>query len=275
MIAEESTAWPGVTHPVKKGGLGFDLKWNMGWMHDTLEYFQTDPLFRKYHQRNLTFSLIYAFSEKFVLVFSHDEVVYGKRSMQCKMPGDEWQRFANLRLALGYMFTHPGKKLIFMGSEFGQKNEWNFRTELDWKESKNPLNAGCSRFVQDLNKIYSSYEEFFKTDFTYTGFEWIDFKDAEQSTLSYIRKSNGNFSLVVFNMTPIPRYNYRVGVPRSGFYKEVLNSDAKEYGGSGVGNLGGVKSEEVPWHGKTSSLRLTLPPLGLIFLQFKDSQAAE
>jgi len=276
MIAEESTAWPGVTHPVKKGGLGFNLKWNMGWMHDTLEYFQTDPIFRKYHQRNLTFSLIYAFSEKFILVFSHDEVVYGKRSLQFKMPGDEWRRFANLRLALGYMYVHPGKKLIFMGTEFGQRNEWNFRTELDWKESTNPLNAGTSKFVHDLNNLYSEYEEFSRTDFTYTGFEWIDFKDIEQSTISFLRKSDRNresFSLVVCNMTPIPRYGYRIGVPRSGYYKEVLNSDAKEYGGSGLGNLGGVRSEEVPWHSRPYSLRLTLPPLSLTVMRLEENQS--
>jgi 1,4-alpha-glucan branching enzyme len=270
-IAEESTAWPGVTHPVKKGGLGFDLKWNMGWMHDTLEYFQTDPIFRKYHHRNLTFSLLYAFSENFVLVFSHDEVVYGKRSMQYKMPGDEWQRFANLRLALGYMYTNPGKKLIFMGTEFGQKNEWNFRTELDWKESGNPLNKGVSTFVRDLNRIYTENDEFHTADFSYAGFEWIDFKDSEQSTISFLRKSssdeNDRVSLIVCNMTPVPRYGYRVGVPTSGYYREILNSDAGVYGGSGVGNLGGLKSEEVHWHGKNSSLKLTLPPLGILVLK--------
>jgi len=269
-IAEESTAWPGVTHPVKKGGLGFDLKWNMGWMHDTLEYFQTDPIFRKHHQRNLTFSLLYAFSEKFVLVYSHDEVVYGKKSMQFKMPGDEWQRFANLRLALGYMMAHPGKKLIFMGTEFGQKNEWNFRTELEWKESMNLPNMGISNFVRDSNRVYSRLGEFHETDFIYTGFEWVDFKDSEQSIISFTRKSGTdweNFSLVVCNMTPVPRFNYRVGVPLPGFYKELLNSDAKEYGGSGVGNLGGVNSEEIPWHGRPNSLRLALPPLAILVLK--------
>jgi 1,4-alpha-glucan branching enzyme len=269
-IAEESTAWPGVTRPVKKGGLGFDLKWNMGWMHDTLVYFQTDPLFRKYHQRDLTFSLLYAFSEKFVLVFSHDEVVYGKRSMEYKMPGDEWQRFANLRLLLGYLFTHPGKKLIFMGTEFGQRNEWNFRTELDWKESENPLNKGVTKFLRNMNHIYSQLGEFFKTDFNHQGFEWIDFKDSEQSTISFMRMmepEDEGFSLVVCNMTPVPRQNYRVGVPVSGYYREIVNSDAKEYGGSGVGNLGGVTSEEIPWHGRPHSLRLTLPPLAILILK--------
>lgn len=270
MIAEESTAWPGVTHPVKKGGLGFDLKWNMGWMHDTLEYFQTDPIFRKYHQRNLTFSLLYAFSEKFVLVYSHDEVVYGKRSMLQKMPGDEWQRFANLRLALGYLFAHSGKKLIFMGTEFGQKNEWNFRTELDWKESRNPLNKGISSLVRDLNKVYRNLPEFHQLDFSYSGFEWVDFKDAEQSTISFVRKSAGageKISLVICNMTPVPRYNYRVGVPKAGYYKEILNSDAKEYGGSGIGNMGGVMSEGIPWHERDNSVLLTLPPLAIVILR--------
>ena len=275
-IAEESTEWPGVTFPVKKGGLGFDLKWNMGWMHDTLEYFQTDPIFRKYHQRNLTFSLLYAFSEKFVLVFSHDEVVYGKRSLQYKMPGDDWQRFANLRLLLGYLFTHPGKKLIFMGSEFGQRNEWNFRTELEWKESANPLNKGISKFVRDLNLLYSSLTDLHQRDFSYSGFDWVDFKDSEQSVISFIRRSRDDwdsFSLVVCNMTPVPRYNYRIGVPSAGFYREILNSDSVDYGGSGVGNLGGVWSEEVPWHEKSKSLRLTLPPLAILILRFHKPQS--
>ncbi len=194
--------------------------------------------------------------------------------MQYKMPGDEWQRFANLRLALGYMMAHPGKKLIFMGIEFGQKNEWNFRTELDWKESTHPLNRGVSNFVRDSNSVYSKSAEFYESDFSYLGFEWIDFKDSEQSIISFVRKTGSDwntFSLVVCNMTPIPRYNYRVGVPASGFYKEVLNSDAKEYGGSGVGNLGGVKSEDIPWHGRPSSLRLTLPPLAILILKYEKS----
>ncbi len=272
MIAEESTAWPGVTHPVDKGGLGFDLKWNMGWMHDTLEYFQADPIFRKHHQRNLTFSLLYAFSEKFVLVFSHDEVVYGKRSMEYKMPGDEWQRFANLRLLIGYMFAHPGKKLLFMGTEFGQRNEWNFRTELDWRETSSPLNNGLMTYVRDVNRVYSDCAELHVLDFSYSGFEWIDFKDSEHSTISFMRKVGENsdrFSLIVCNMTPVPRYNYRVGVPSDGYYREILNSDAKEYGGSGVGNLGGVKSEDIPWHGRPNSLRLTLPPLAILILRFE------
>jgi 1,4-alpha-glucan branching enzyme len=275
MIAEESTAWPGVTHPVKKGGLGFDVKWNMGWMHDTLDYFQTDPIFRKHLQRNLTFSLLYAFSEKFVLVLSHDEVVYGKKSLLNKMPGDEWQKFANLRLCLGYMFTHPGKKLLFMGTEFGQRNEWNFRTELEWAEANHALNRKTSHFVKDLNRIYSSAPEFHNLDFSYEGFEWIDFKDAEQSIISFIRKSAGDtkrFSVVVCNMTPIVRYSYRIGVPSEGRYKEILNSDAKEYGGSGIGNLGAVKSEVISWHGMPHSVNLTLPPLAILILEYEQTE---
>ena len=180
-IAEESTEWPGVTHSVKMGGLGFDMKWNMGWMHDTLDYFQTEPLFRKHLQRNLTFFLLYAFSENFVLVVSHDEVVYGKKSLLSKIPGDEWRRFANLRLFFGFMFTNPGKKLFFMGSEFGQKNEWNFRTELDWQEKDRPLNSELVQFVKDVNRMFRSHPEFHEVDFSYDGFEWIDFRDAEQS----------------------------------------------------------------------------------------------
>ncbi|MDA4130002.1 MAG: 1,4-alpha-glucan branching protein GlgB, partial [Thaumarchaeota archaeon] len=269
-IAEESTAWPGVTHPTKKGGLGFDMKWNMGWMHDTLDYFQTDPIFRKHHQRNLTFSLLYAFSENFVLVVSHDEVVYGKRSLLSKMPGDEWRKYANMRLFFGYMFTHPGKKLLFMGSEFGQKNEWNFRTDLDWEEAKHDPNARLSRFVKDLNDLYKSKSEFHEVDFSYEGFEWIDFKDAEQSVISFLRKSKdgSRFSLVICNMTPVPRQNYRIGVPSSGYYKEILNSDAGDYGGSGLGNMGGVSSDNVPWHERPYSINLTLPPLGIVILEY-------
>ena len=278
-IAEESTAWPGVTHSTKKGGLGFDMKWNMGWMHDALEYFQTDPIFRKHHQRNLTFSLLYAFSENFVLVVSHDEVVYGKKSLLSKMPGDEWRKFANLRLFLGYMYSHP-EKVLFMGSEFGQKNEWNFRTELDWQEKDQPLNSKLVLFVKDIQRIFQTLPEFHEIDFSYEGFEWIDFKDAEQSVISYLRKSKDGkrFSVIVCNMTPVPRKNYRIGVPRLGYYREILNSDAKDYGGSGEGNMGGIYSETIPWHERPFSINLTLPPLGIVILEsttLEDSNGAQ
>ncbi|HVB12221.1 MAG TPA: 1,4-alpha-glucan branching protein GlgB, partial [Nitrososphaerales archaeon] len=270
-IAEESTAWPKVTHSVTEGGIGFDLKWNMGWMHDTLDYFSTDPIFRKHQQGGLTFSLLYAFSEKFVLVLSHDEVVHGKRSLWNKMPGDSWRKFANLRLCLGYMYTHPGKKLLFMGSEFAQENEWNFRTGLDWNQTKNDANSKFQRFVHDINELYRTKKALYELDFSYEGFEWVDFKDEDQSIISFIRKprDNRDFIVTVCNMTPVPRSNYRVGVPEEGFYKEILNSDAADYGGSGIGNLGGVTSEQVPWHGRPFSLKLSLPPLGLVLFEIQ------
>ena len=270
-IAEESTAWPKVTHSVTEGGIGFDLKWNMGWMHDTLDYFSTDPIFRKHQQGGLTFSLLYAFSEKFVLVLSHDEVVHGKRSLWNKMPGDSWRKFANLRLCLGYMYTHPGKKLLFMGSEFAQENEWNFRTGLDWNQTKNDANSKFQRFVHDINELYRTKKALYELDFSYEGFEWVDFKDEDQSIISFIRKprDNHDFIVTVCNMTPVPRSNYRVGVPEQGFYKEILNSDAADYGGSGIGNLGGVTSEQVPWHGRPFSLKLSLPPLGLVLFEIQ------
>jgi 1,4-alpha-glucan branching enzyme len=231
-IAEESTAWPGVTSPVDAGGLGFDLKWNMGWMHDTLEYFSKNPVHRKYHQNNLTFGLWYGFDEKFVLVLSHDEVVYGKKSLLDKMSGDVWQKFANLRLLYGFMFAHPGKKHLFMGGEFGQWGEWNFRTGLEWGQADQPLHSNLSLFVQDL---------------------------------TFIRKSKeGKKLLVAFNMSPVARFDYWVGVPEHCHYKEILNSDASEYGGSGLGNLGGVDSVRVPWNGRPYSLSLTLPPLAMV-----------
>ena len=269
LIAEESTAWPGVTRPTKYGGLGMDMKWNMGWMHDTLEYFSNDPVFRKYHQGSLTFGLLYAFSEQFALVLSHDEVVYGKRSLFNKMPGDEWQKFANLRLLYGFMFGSPGKKLLFMGSEFGQSYEWNFRTSLDWANSQGERNQNLTSFITDLNKMYGSYKAL-QMDFTSEGFEWIDFKDADQSVICFIRKCNDidTFLLFVFNMTPVPRYNYRIGVPKSGYYKEILNSDAREYGGSGMGNLGGLNSENLQSHDRPYSINLTLPPLAVDVFEY-------
>lgn len=268
MAAEESTAWSGVTRAPQAGGLGFDLKWNMGWMHDTLNYFSQDPVYRKYHHDSLTFSLLYAFSEKFILVLSHDEVVYGKRSLFSKMPGDDWQRFANLRLCYGYMFSHPGKKLLFMGAEFGQRNEWNFRTGLDWYLLNEPQNAKLRLYVGDLNKLYSREKSLHDLDFSYEGFEWVDFRDVDQSVISYLRKSRkGEKILVVCNMTPVPRHDYRVGVAEEGQYEEILNSDAKEYGGSGVGNLGLVRSENVNWNSRPYSLRIILPPLAVLMFK--------
>ena len=271
MIAEESTAWPGVSHPTHVDGLGFDLKWNMGWMHDTLAYFSKDPLYRKYHQGSLTFSLLYAFSENFVLVFSHDEVVHGKGSMLNKMPGDRWQKFANLRLCYGYMFAHPGKKLLFAGSEFAQWDEWNFRGSLDWHLLHEPPHAQMQRLVRDLNHLYRSKNALHELDLSPEGFEWIDFSDAGQSVISYLRKSRNAESMVVVicNMTPIPRHGYRIGVLRQGIYREILNTDAAEYGGNGMGNREGLASDALPWHGKPYSLRLTLPPLSVLILAWE------
>jgi len=269
MIAEESTAWPMVTRPTYVGGLGFGMKWKMGWMHDTLFYFSKDPIYRKYHHDQLTFSMWYAYTENFILPLSHDEVVHGKRSLLEKMPGDDWQKFANLRLLYAYMYSHPGKKLLFMGGEFGQRREWNHEESLDWHLLQYESHAGVQRWVRDLNKFYRSEPAMHELDFDPQGFEWIDFSDWEKSIISYIRKgkSTEDIILVVLNFTPVPRYDYRVGVPRGGFWEEKLNSDAKEYWGSGVGNLGGVQAEETPFHGRQYSVRLTLPPLAAIFLK--------
>jgi 1,4-alpha-glucan branching enzyme len=267
VIAEESTAWPGVTAPSEAGGLGFDLKWNMGWMHDTLDYFSKDPVYRKHHHNQLTFSLWYAFSEKFVLVLSHDEVVYGKGSMLSKMPGDEWQKFANLRLCYGYMFAHPGKKHLFMGDEAGQAREWDFRGAADL-EGGGRFRDGLRRYVKDLNRAYKEEEPLHSLDFQEEGFEWLDFQDYENSVISFVRKGRGGgMVMVVCNMTPVPRHGYRIGVPRRGRYEEILNSDAEAYGGGGAGNMGGADSEPAPMHGREDSLALTLPPLGALYLR--------
>ncbi len=267
-VAEESTAWGGVTQRTEFGGLGFDFKWNMGWMHDTLEYFSKDPVHRRYHQRNLTFTVWYAFSEKFMLPFSHDEVVHGKGSMLSKMPGDYWQKFANLRLCLTYMFGSPGKKLMFMGTEFGQWAEWNEAGSLDWVLLDFPQHNKLSLLVGDLNTIYREYSQLYSLDSNPEGFEWIDFSDSDNSVISFIRHSgNGQPGLVfVFNMTPVPRHGYRIGIPWKGRFSEIFNSDALEYGGSGMGNMGSVCSDDTAMHGRSQSLRLTLPPLaGEIF----------
>ncbi|HEX5727126.1 MAG TPA: 1,4-alpha-glucan branching protein GlgB [Longimicrobiaceae bacterium] len=269
MIAEESTAWPGVTQPPHLGGLGFHLKWNMGWMHDFLRFVQEDPVYRKYHFNLLTFSLMYAFSEKFVLPLSHDEVVHLKGSLLEKMPGDDWRKAANLRLALGCMWGHPGKKLLFMGAELGQRMEWSEGRSLDWHLLEHPLHAGVQRWVRDLNAAYARERALWETDFSYEGFEWIDFHDVEQTVLSFVRRGaeSGEELLFACNFTPIPRHGYRVGVPRPGVYRELLNSDAAAYGGSNLGNLGGVASEAVPEHGRAHSLCLTLPPLAVLVLK--------
>ncbi len=266
VIAEEATSWPGVTAPTTTGGLGFDLKWNMGWMHDTLDYFTLDPVFRKYRPDLLTFSIWYAFRERYVLPLSHDEVVHEKSSLAGKMPGDEWRKRANLRLLYGYMFTHPGKKLLFMGAEFGQWSEWNHDAGLAWDLLQYPPHQGILRWVGDLNRLYRREPALHERDADPAGFEWVDFSDVEKSIVSYLRRglSADNVVLVACNCTPVPRYGYRVGVPFGGFWEEVLNSDAVEYGGSGVGNLGGVEAEPVPAHGRPWSLPLTLPPLGAV-----------
>jgi 1,4-alpha-glucan branching enzyme len=266
-IAEESTSWPMVSRPVFAGGLGFAMKWNMGWMHDTLDYFAHDPIHRRYHHDALTFSLWYAFTENFVLPLSHDEVVYGKRSLIAKMPGDSWQQFANLRLLFGYMWTHPGKKLLFMGGEFGQWREWAHEGQLDWDLTQRPEHSGVQRWIADLNRVYRERGALHELDFEQAGFQWVDNHDSDNSILTYLRiAKDGSPLLVACNFTPVVREAYRVGVPVGGAWRELLNSDAPFYGGSGVGNLGRVEAKESPWHGRPNSLSLTLPPLGVILL---------
>jgi len=266
-IAEESTAWPQVSRPVYLGGLGFGFKWNMGWMHDTLKFFQTDPLFRRHHFNQITFSIWYAFTENFVLAISHDEVVHGKGSLLGKMPGDEWQQFANLRLLFGYMWGHPGKKLLFMGCEFGQKREWQHDGSLEWHVLRYPLHAGAQRWLRDLNRLYRATPALYQQDFNQEGFEWVDCNDADSSVLSFLRWDRAQGCvLVICNFTPVVRNQYRVGVPRGGAWRELLNSDALDYGGSGQGNRGLVVAEAHSTHGRPSSLTLTLPPLGVLFL---------
>jgi len=269
MIAEESTAWPMVSRPAHLGGLGFGLKWNMGWMHDMLDYMSTDPIFRTYGHNKITFSLMYAFSENFVLPFSHDEVVYGKRSMIGKMPGDDWQKFANLRLLYGYMWGHPGKKLLFMGGEIGQWAEWNHDTSLDWHLLQYPFHDGLLRWVRDLNTFYRGQPSLFEVDFDDSGFEWVDCTDSQRSVVSFLRKAknSANITLFVCNFTPVPRQNYRVGVPSGCHWREMLNSDAPLYGGSGQGNAGGLDAAPLPIRGRPYSLNLTLPPLGVVVFQ--------
>lgn len=264
-IAEESTSFPMVSRPTFTGGLGFGMKWMMGWMHDTLEYFQKETVYRKYHQNDLTFSMTYAFTENFMLPFSHDEVVYGKQSLIYKMPGDEWQRFANLRLLYGYMFTHPGTKLLFQGAEFGQTSEWNFEQSLDWHLLQYDFHSGIKRLITDLNHLYKSQPALYEKQFTGDGFEWINYSDHQNAVLSYIRKGNNPDEniIVVCNFTPVVRENYRIGIPKKGKLDEIFNSDAAIYGGSGVGNSKSLKTESVFYDGRDFSVELILPPLSV------------
>ncbi|HSD55225.1 MAG TPA: 1,4-alpha-glucan branching protein GlgB [Burkholderiales bacterium] len=266
-IAEESTAWPMVSRPVHVGGLGFGMKWNMGWMHDTLEYMRQNPVFRKFHHDRLTFSIWYAFAENFVLPLSHDEVVHGKGSLIGKMPGDSWQQFASLRALYGYMWAHPGKKLLFMGGEFGQRREWNHDEALEWWVLQHAEHAGLLRWVADLNRLYRAEPALHELDFDAAGFEWIDCHDTEASVVSFVRKARDGrrLALAVCNFTPVPRTNYVLGVPRGGLWREALNSDATLYGGSGVGNFGGGDAAPLPAHGRMHSITVALPPLATVF----------
>ncbi len=268
-IAEESTSWPMVSRPTYLGGLGFGLKWDMGWMHDMLRYMRLDPIHRTYHHNDLTFRLLYAFHENFVLSLSHDEAVHGKGSLLSRMPGDAWQQFANLRLLFAYQFAQPGKKLLFMGGEFGQGCEWNHDASLDWHLLDIPWHAGVRQFVSDLNRVYREEPALHRLDADPAGFEWVDCNDTQQSIISFLRKSGSGQPpvLAVFNFTPVPRLGYRLGVPCGGTWRELLNSDAAGYGGSGMGNLGGVRAEPVPAHNRSHSVVLTLPPLGALFLR--------
>jgi len=267
IMAEESTSWPMVSRPTWLGGLGFSMKWNMGWMHDTLAYMSKDPIHRHYHHDMLTFGMLYSFTENFVLPFSHDEVVHGKRSLLHRMPGDEWQRFANLRLLYTYMFTYPGKKLLFMGCEFGQGNEWNSAAPLDWYVLEYPFHQGIQRLVGDLNRLYRAAPALHCHEFEPQGFEWIDCHDAPQSILSYLRRSGDQIAVIAMNFTPIPRQHYRLGVPHPGLYREAINSDSSYYAGSNLGNAGTVQAEAIPWMGRPYSISITLPPLaGVVFL---------
>ncbi|MFA6378982.1 MAG: 1,4-alpha-glucan branching enzyme, partial [Candidatus Omnitrophota bacterium] len=269
MIAEESTAWAGVSRPLYAGGLGFGMKWNMGWMHDVLVYFSKDPVYRKYHHNDLTFSFLYTFTENFVLSFSHDEVVHGKGSLLNRMPGDDWQKFANLRLLLGYMYAHPGKKLVFMGCEIGQRSEWNHDQSLDWHLLQYVPHQGIQKWMQDLNTLYKKEPSLFLHDFQPSGFQWIDGGDWQKSIIVFMRQGDlaEEKIVIICNFTPETRFGYRLGVPAQGYWKELLNSDGKEYGGSGQGNSGGRSTEPVKSHGFPQSLSLTLPPLGILFLK--------
>ena len=268
MVAEESTAWPGVSRPIYTGGLGFGFKWNMGWMHDTLSYFEKEPVYRRYHHNNLTFSLMYAWSENFTLPLSHDEVVHGKGSLINKMPGDEWQKFANLRTLYAYMWAHPGKKLLFMGGEFGQHAEWNHDESLDWHLLDHKYHAGLGQLVSDLNRVYKETPALWELDHSPEGFRWIDANDADNNVISFYRtdKSGEHFLVCICNMSPVPRDGFRVGLPKGARFTEVVNTDAEHYGGTNVGNMGSVLAEPKPWHGLDQSAVINLPPLGTLWL---------
>jgi 1,4-alpha-glucan branching enzyme len=274
MIAEESTAWPGVTRPVHLGGLGFGLKWNLGWMHDTLAYLARDPLFRRYHHNELTFSMMYAYSENFVLPLSHDEVVHGKGSLLGKMPGDDWKKFASLRALYAYMWAHPGKQLLFMGSEFGQRSEWSQENGLDWAALNGPREAGLRRLIDDLNTAYRGQPALWRNDFAPAGFSWIDSNDSMGNVISFLRFDDDGPTLAcVVNFAGEPHYEYRIGLPKTGLWHEVINTDVADYGGSGVGNMGSVQAETVPWHGRPASAVLTVPPLATVWLVHDKSAA--
>jgi 1,4-alpha-glucan branching enzyme len=267
-VAEESTAWPMVSRPTFEGGLGFGFKWNMGWMHDTLSYIQEDPINRNFHHEKLTFGLLYAFSENFILPLSHDEVVHGKRSIFGRMPGDRWQRFANLRAYYGFMYGHPGKKLLFMGDEFGQEREWNHDHSLDWHLLSDELHQGVLRLVGDLNALTNKTTALYELDNEHSGFQWIDASDRSSSVFSFERcgKTPGDHMVVIVNFTPVVRKDYRIGMPSEGPYREIFNSDDRRYGGSGVGNAGTLVPQALSWHGRAHSVPLTLPPLSAIYL---------
>jgi 1,4-alpha-glucan branching enzyme len=276
-IAEESTAWPSVSRPTYLGGLGFSMKWNMGWMNDTLKYFSANPVHRKFEHNKLTFSLIYAFTENFVLPFSHDEVVHGKNSLLHKMPGDMWQQFANLRLLYAYQYAHPGKKLLFMGEEFGQRQEFSEARSLDWHLLQYDSHKGLQQLVADLNKLYAAEAALHQVDFDWPGFEWIDANDSDNSVFSFARhgKAPGDMMVVILNATPVLRDSYRVGVPKPGFYTEALNTDSTIYGGSNAGNLGGVQAKPIPHMGRPYSLSITVPPLAGLFLKWTPERKPE
>jgi 1,4-alpha-glucan branching enzyme len=275
LVAEESTAWPGVTRPPDQGGLGFHYKWNLGWMHDTLDYVSQEPIHRRYHHDLMTFGLLYAYSERFILPLSHDEVVYGKHSLLGRMPGDHWQRFANLRAYLGFMWSHPGKKLLFMGDEFGQEREWNHDTQPDWDLLDAPAHRGIQRLVRDLNRLYTTEPALYAQDYLDTGFRWVVADDREQSVFAYLRMPAGNGVplLAVTNFTPVPRNGYRLGVPEAGRWRALLNTDAACYGGSDFANGGDARAEPVPWHDQPASLALNLPPLATLILRLDGTEA--
>jgi 1,4-alpha-glucan branching enzyme len=268
MAAEESTAWPGVSRPVYLGGLGFGFKWNMGWMHDTLKYFSYEPVHRRYHHHELTFAMVYAWNENFILPLSHDEVVHGKRSLLEKLPGDRWQQLANLRALYGFMWAHPGKKLLFMGGELAQPREWDATTSVDWHLLEQAEHVGMQSLVRDLNRIYRDEPALWEVDFTPDGFRWIEPNDADANVIAFARQSRDGERVVVFvaNLSPVPRPSYRLGLPRASRWREAINTDSTFYGGSDVGNLGAVEPEPVPWHGQPVSAEITLPPLAAVWL---------